>query len=1484
MPTIYSRHSEDRIQVWYDAPTEEQAARQRRFLLLSSGGITGTTLVQFKYRIRNGEYRVARVIMDTPAQHEIAHMMGDIEMDAELWLKQWIIARIIKFLSEHPDAVSEMSKRTEDHANFQPDMTGPSPVELISTTFVLGSGDILERVALGERDVSGIQRPMRSRRMFGLHQRSFRYMFPGFDVPTLGHMVPKTFDEHLMDCDQMCAYRMLREKNPGNAHGCGVFEPQYVNQWLNQHGHPVGGLQDGLSPDDIQAHAEAHRYGHCAMDLSRSVVCFHLPDRRNRNTNFHTICYYTIGNHCQVVEDPGVVRQIMCNTERLLGKRDQTTATGASVEERNKGSKRARKYQQRWITEPADSKPTCGNEGHLLNYNHTEGEQAHDKAKEENVVVEELAGEDEEDEAKAHNGEKKWILPTWEEVDEYIHRFSQNDLNIIESKLDPGYWEGEDRRRVHFWICTDAENVEFLYQYMVRVRHVDPMNYAQSYAGICNAIRINNIRWCACPNLDTCLFLQQQMFPKEPIRGLSSLGGYGLVLLQRSMGTHHLLDHMSIYPTDLQVIQDDRYEWNVSKHIQETYRPAYSDPRTNREVQTHIPLAFRRRIDLVRSYTSMIRLIAKDRDQYPVHELTNIMRPFDCSNEQHRRLPVGTYVVRCPPVARHPQLQRLLPFLARRPGKTISLTHRLLRFCIQRELLAYEDIQWICACTGSHVLADGLQSTVEQVYAMCKHVDAPPEFDPKAVINQMVGMCQSVKVAHRGQRYVFADIQSLWALMLGMLTSDQLRHVKVLHHQGFQFHQSFDYYEMDSTGVATRKFHLQPVYQMIVENQAMVIFDTLRLIPIPKIVQVNIDAIEYEIEERGAPWEEVLRKEHVVDQDVYERAKETKDVLPLCTGMFHPETPKDESQAASYHYHYDRQYTQQSAHWGARLWIHRDEWESIGQDRDVKAPLMEQWKKAIQHVKDVDPAVFAREWFITWENGHGTGLIITGAAGTGKTHFVRHLETLARTRDLVTAKLAYTHAACCQLGEGAQTLSSFFGLDDCHHSARATLIQAANIMKTKGINYDVVFVDEISMIPLAIWEALYLFHRQHPHTRLVLVGDFYQLPPVEKGFDGGDNVDYWNRCDLLPQLLFDFETQTHGHWIEMTTCRRGEDKLMCEICLDPMGIVKRIHEDIELIKLLQPVDPKVPIWRFCAWRNVTRKAVNFYCGVRYRLQYPDRVHEFVHLPKEWSKSKRKPMEEYMAIPRNFPNHWKQLQSFDWAEGMECVCRCTMHFFDREQQERTTRGCVNNRRGILRQMDVSMGLYVVEWKDNPSESSQLSRVDFAFHFVPGFCSTVHMSQGESISEHFGVMEWEDMRKDSRMAYVALTRTTHSDLVHLIPATQNEPWGHSGYTDLTSWVLNNMYRLMRWHNKEPVPHWSFEETLAYWKGRVKQAVETHVALSCVRCKQRTDIPSPLVTFSPDLKELCCKICVSKPKTNNICPDPASEAQQQEQNAEQ
>ena len=119
-------------------------------------------------------------------------------------------------------------------------------------------------------------------------------------------------------------------------------------------------------------------------------------------------------------------------------------------------------------------------------------------------------------------------------------------------------------------------------------------------------------------------------------------------------------------------------------------------------------------------------------------------------------------------------------------------------------------------------------------------------------------------------------------------------------------------------------------------------------------------------------------------------------------------------------------------------------------------------------------------------------VLVSGAAGTGKTHLVAAIDRLYEAQKLKVVLAAPTGKAAKRLeqvvGKEALTLHRLLGFDGKTFAAGAD----------DPIDADVVIVDEVSMVDVPL--AWHLFRAvDFQRTSVVLVGDHNQLPPVGPG-------------------------------------------------------------------------------------------------------------------------------------------------------------------------------------------------------------------------------------------------------------------------------------------------------------------------------------------------------------------------------------------------
>ena len=1475
-----------------------------------------TILVRFRYRLTSDRgmadiWRTASVLMESDSQD------GSDFREA--------VQAIRTALLDHFEDFGDYTREDADTGHVlyldgagRPDVQVTERVQLMRHEALLRHLGFPEGVRAVDPETG--RATARATRMFGWfddikpRHRAFRYLVEGCDVRTLQAIVPEA-DIH-PDCDRTCAYKMMEDRNPpkpGKPNR--MFHREAVNQWLNQNGRAVGALTDGLTSDDIQAHAIHHRYAHLAMDLGRSVLNLHVPEKRN--ANFKPVCYYLVGDHCQPIVDTDVIKSVLNTATCRLGTRTWSGYREAIIQDKS--------YTTDDIQGPVrnatntEIRKRSRSLDRNFRVDRSAGYQEHQAATDPwqnnndapvDIAVEEWDEEYEDNGSPSsvpmgsdvrRTKSRSWQFPLANETDRFHLFTKENDRELIEARCHPGYHEGDDPQRIHYYVCTDETDVEFLYQYLLLIRSLDPLRYARSYNGKCTLLRLNNCMWVANPDIQEVLRLHMAFHPSEPFR-MSSLAQYGFRMLHQELmavtkSPHALWNAMCQYSPSLQRLMDNLSPFNRPKICQCTFQPPYSDPRqerSNGEVRTLIPESHRKRVDLIRSYASTLWALDVDHPdnvdglyEYPVHDITNRVVPYD--ETTHGHLPPGHYLVDIPSSEDQKRehttddWSKLTCFTA---GEPRMMSHRMVRGLLRRGLISKANIQKACVTQAARqqrygrAVITALRNVTRKIYS---HPDLqdPNNRMVKMLVNHLVGICNGTTLPHSGMRYHFNDLKHLWTLLCTTYAEDALRHTKVMHRVGHDpyWHKAFDYYELDGSGLSHRPFHLQPVYTMVLEDQALRIFDLARPIPLTNLIQINIDAVEYCVDPlafRGgaAPdWVTQLQTQ-TVSYDEYKTLGPQQLLEQGYLGRPKEEAPKGVNKAVFYHFHYNRplQQTLQTRFLTSadlRDTEPTDPIEDWTSTMDVFEP-----KELIRDAKFVDD--YINQWIQDADNDaspthNRAGLLLTGPAGTGKTHFLRHLYDGCIKLGLRVLRTSFTHAACIQMGFDAQTLSSLFGMDASGAvNTRRTLIFSRRFAQhLRNLRLDVLMVDEISMIPLGILECLHLYHRVNTHVRFVLSGDYNQLPPVEDTdyldvprFDDSHGTtpqtrllrDYFQDTDIIPFLLYDRVRNVGGKWLRLTECLRANDPLLKQIAENPLMVTTLKDTDYPI--------PNVPVWRYICFTNRVRKACNWYCMQRYLQTHPtyprltanlrDLYAEYKFQSQknarsdrdffaaEWDRIQDR-MDGVLPLVGSggpyIPGHWKYLQPFVYVAGMEVVCRCTIRGH-RPGSTNTasidTMGDVstldikNNRRAIiwdidladtpedreknrkptvvLRWLDRMKGAYpdvtsevpptkLKDWQIPTDESDDplpLDLYDFAFHFVPGFCVTAHMAQGETINEHYGVMEWKDMIRDPRMAYVAVTRGRSTELLHIVP-WYSDPSGRTDTGDTQLNLLRALYRM-------------------------------------------------------------------------------------------
>ncbi len=195
----------------------------------------------------------------------------------------------------------------------------------------------------------------------------------------------------------------------------------------------------------------------------------------------------------------------------------------------------------------------------------------------------------------------------------------------------------------------------------------------------------------------------------------------------------------------------------------------------------------------------------------------------------------------------------------------------------------------------------------------------------------------------------------------------------------------------------------------------------------------------------------------------------------------------------------------------------------------------------------------------------GANVFLTGEPGSGKTHTVNAYAAWLRERGIEPAITASTGIAATHIG--GMTIHSWSGIGIRQSIGKRDLEAIMKNSRTARRVRDarVLVIDEISMLAAQTLEAVDTACRgvrKSPEPfgglQIVLVGDFFQLPPVRRHDEGGAsgafafNSGAWARANLVTCYLSEQHRQEDPIFLRaLSAVRRGEMTDETHDCFSP---------------------------------------------------------------------------------------------------------------------------------------------------------------------------------------------------------------------------------------------------------------------------------------------------------------------------------------------
>ena len=155
----------------------------------------------------------------------------------------------------------------------------------------------------------------------------------------------------------------------------------------------------------------------------------------------------------------------------------------------------------------------------------------------------------------------------------------------------------------------------------------------------------------------------------------------------------------------------------------------------------------------------------------------------------------------------------------------------------------------------------------------------------------------------------------------------------------------------------------------------------------------------------------------------------------------------------------------------------------------------------------------------------GKSFFLTGAGGTGKSYVIRSIVDALHREGKDVALTAMTGCAALLLGKGAKTLHSWAGIGLGKESVQTLIVKLRKSFRAKKnwLSVDALIIDEVSMMTPELLDKLAEIGkaiRRNPKPfgglQVLLVGDMYQLPPINNGSDNEHHFVFeattWKQC------------------------------------------------------------------------------------------------------------------------------------------------------------------------------------------------------------------------------------------------------------------------------------------------------------------------------------------------------------------------------------
>lgn len=399
----------------------------------------------------------------------------------------------------------------------------------------------------------------------------------------------------------------------------------------------------------------------------------------------------------------------------------------------------------------------------------------------------------------------------------------------------------------------------------------------------------------------------------------------------------------------------------------------------------------------------------------------------------------------------------------------------------------------------------------------------------------------------------------------------------------------------------------------------------------------------------------------------------------------------------------------------------------------------------------------------------GQNVFLTGPGGTGKSFLIERIVEELKERKKKTAVTALTGCAALLLGKDAKTIHSWAGIGLGRDKATvivSNMKKYRHKVQRRWLLTNTLIIDEVSMMTPEILELLdevgKLVRRDDRKPfgglQVILVGDFFQLPPVVKS----------DEYDKRAETNFVFESPL---WktLDLTVCR------LTQVVRQTDPAFHKVLEEARVGALSKESLKVLQSRQTSAWQDLKIKPTLLFS----RRAEVEMINEqnFKALPGDIKRYDVKTIFD-TTVAKGLTEQTKEVQfaiaklDRDAPYKVELQLKVgaqVMLIYNLNQES----GLVNGSRGVVEGFDPENGLPLVVFKDHSKaipvstqswESEELDGVKRSqIPLVLAYAITIHKSQGATLDS--ALIDIGPSTFEVGQAYVALSRVKSLDSLYV-----------------------------------------------------------------------------------------------------------------------